>query len=150
MMNFIAAAIIMACTVVAVGFGMCFATTKAVDAAARQRRWETLQARNGIMVDDLARENTENPSVWRYMRNYLDLITNVSGLLCVLIGTEEAMQKKDELWEYIRNRDDKVYKSLYNGFIATAFRTAMRFPSPANVKIVKTVYGIARKIYGFN
>ena len=105
---------------------------------------------NKIMVDDLARENPENPSVWRYMRNYLDIITNVSGLLCVLIGTEEAMQKKDELWEYIRNRDDKVYKSLYNGFIATAFRTAMRFPSPANVKIVKTVYGIARKIYGFN
>ncbi|MCR4951438.1 MAG: glycosyltransferase [Solobacterium sp.] len=105
---------------------------------------------NKIMVDDLARENPENPNVWRYMRNYLDIITNVSGLLCVLIGTEEAMQKKDELWEYIRNRDDKVYKSLYNGFIATAFRTAMRFPSPANVKIVKTVYGIARKIYGFN
>ena len=34
--NFIAAAIIMACTVFAVGFGMCFATSKAVDAAARQ------------------------------------------------------------------------------------------------------------------
>ena len=27
-----------------------------LDAAARQRRWETLQARNGIMVDDLAAE----------------------------------------------------------------------------------------------
>ena len=36
MMNFVAAAIIMACTVIAVGFGMCFATSKAVDAAARQ------------------------------------------------------------------------------------------------------------------
>ena len=35
-LNFIAAAIIMAFTVAAVGFGMCFATSKAVDAAARQ------------------------------------------------------------------------------------------------------------------
>ena len=35
-LNFISAAIIMAFTVVGVGFGMCFATSKAVDAAARQ------------------------------------------------------------------------------------------------------------------
>ncbi|MBQ7688944.1 MAG: ATP synthase F0 subunit C [Clostridia bacterium] len=35
-MNFIAAAIIMGCTVFGVGFGICFATTKAVDAASRQ------------------------------------------------------------------------------------------------------------------
>ncbi len=35
-MNSIAAAIIMATTVIAVGFGMCYATSKAVDAASRQ------------------------------------------------------------------------------------------------------------------
>ncbi|MBQ6421315.1 MAG: ATP synthase F0 subunit C [Clostridia bacterium] len=35
-MSFIAAAIIMSCTVFGVGFGMCFATSKAIDAAARQ------------------------------------------------------------------------------------------------------------------
>ena len=35
-LNAIAAAIIMAATVIAVGFGMCFATSKAVDAASRQ------------------------------------------------------------------------------------------------------------------
>ena len=35
-MNFIAVAIIMATVVFGVGFGMCFATSKAVDASARQ------------------------------------------------------------------------------------------------------------------
>ncbi len=35
-MNFIAAAIIMFGAVAAVGFGMCFATAKAIDASARQ------------------------------------------------------------------------------------------------------------------
>lgn len=35
-MNFIAIAIIMAAVVIGAGFGMCFATSKAVDAAARQ------------------------------------------------------------------------------------------------------------------
>ena len=35
-MNFIAAAIIMCAAALGVGFGMCFATSKAVDAAARQ------------------------------------------------------------------------------------------------------------------
>ena len=35
-MNYIAAAIIMAATVFGVGFGMCFATSKAIDASARQ------------------------------------------------------------------------------------------------------------------
>lgn len=35
-MNFIAAAIIMFGAVVGVGFGMCFATAKAIDASARQ------------------------------------------------------------------------------------------------------------------
>ena len=36
MLNYIAAAIIMAAAVVGVGFGMCFATSKAIDASARQ------------------------------------------------------------------------------------------------------------------
>ena len=35
-MNFIAAAIIMCAAALGVGFGMCFATSKAVDSAARQ------------------------------------------------------------------------------------------------------------------
>ena len=35
-MNFIAAAVIMCAAALGVGFGMCFATSKAVDAAARQ------------------------------------------------------------------------------------------------------------------
>ena len=36
MLNYIAAAIIMAAAVIGVGFGMCFATSKAIDASARQ------------------------------------------------------------------------------------------------------------------
>ena len=36
MINYIAAAIIMAAAVIGVGFGMCFATSKAIDASARQ------------------------------------------------------------------------------------------------------------------
>ena len=36
MLNYIAAAIIMSAAVIAVGFGMCFATSKAIDASARQ------------------------------------------------------------------------------------------------------------------
>lgn len=36
MLNYIAAAIIMAAAVLGVGFGMCFATSKAIDGAARQ------------------------------------------------------------------------------------------------------------------
>ncbi len=36
MLNYIAAAIIMAAAVIGVCFGMCFATSKAIDASARQ------------------------------------------------------------------------------------------------------------------
>lgn len=36
MLNYIAAAIIMSAAVIGVGFGMCFATSKAVDASSRQ------------------------------------------------------------------------------------------------------------------
>ena len=50
-MNFIAAAIIMFAVVVGAGFGMCFATSKAVDAAARQPElMNTLQTKMFLLA----------------------------------------------------------------------------------------------------
>ena len=48
-----------------------------------------------------------NKPMFKYMLSYLDIITTVSSILLIRIGTEEALEKKKEILAYIRQKDKK-------------------------------------------
>ena len=104
---------------------------------------------NKLMVDYLAENKTEimkNKRLFQYMRNYLEIITTISSVLLIRSGTEENLEKKKELWEYIREKDRKLYFYLRCGIMGST----MNLPGSGGRKISVEGYKICQKIFKFN
>lgn len=101
---------------------------------------------NRIMIDSVDLRKIAEPMCRKYMLHYLELITCVSSILLLQSHTEEDLQKKRELWEYIRHRDIGLYRLLRRrimGFI-------VNIPGKPGIMIAVAAYKILRKTYGFN
>ena len=57
---------------------------------------------NRLMVEAYTRYDLRQKEINKYMISYLDIITTVSSMMLIRSGTEDAMKKKKELWEFIR------------------------------------------------
>lgn len=63
---------------------------------------------NKIMVDYMVSKKpflAMHKKLKSYMLNYLDTITTVSSIMLICSGTEENLEKKEELWKYIKQKD---------------------------------------------
>ena len=104
---------------------------------------------NKLMVDYYVEEMDRihaNGKVKRYMRNYLDIITTVSSVLLIRSGVEENLEKKKELWQYIREKDKWLWKRLRYGLLGNA----MNLPGKVGRKISVDGYKICQRIFHFN
>ena len=104
---------------------------------------------NKLMIDYLAEKKPElmkRKRLYQYMKNYLEIITTVSSVLLLRSGTEENLEKKAELWEYLKKKDRKLYGSLRHGIMGGA----MNLPGKGGRKISVGGYKIAQKIFKFN
>ena len=82
----------------------------------------------------------------RYMFNYLEIIVAVSSILAFVSGTPEHIRMKDELWEYIQERDIKLYKKLKRGVIGQLLKNDGKNWRKFSVKI----YTMVNHIFNFN
>ncbi|AWI04286.1 glycosyltransferase family 2 protein [Clostridium drakei] len=81
-----------------------------------------------------------------YMKNYLSMMMTISSVLLVVSGTEENLQKKKELWLYLKNVDEKVYLRMrYRlfGIVSNLWGNIGR-------KITKYAYYLTSRKYKFN
>jgi glycosyltransferase involved in cell wall biosynthesis len=104
---------------------------------------------NKLMVDYYVNEKQRimaNGKVRRYMANYLDIITTVSSVLLIRSGLEENLEKKKELWSYIRNNDKVLWIRLRSGLLGNA----MNLPGKLGRKISVDGYRICQRIFHFN
>lgn len=104
---------------------------------------------NKLMVDYFVDEFPRiraNGKVRRYMRNYLDIITTVSSVMLIRSGTEENLEKKKELWQYIKNKDTKLWKRLRYGLLGNV----MNLPGKYGRRITVDAYKICQRIFHFN
>lgn len=101
---------------------------------------------NKIMVDDVNLWKVANPKCRKYMYNYLEIITVVSTIMCIRSGTEENLQKKRELWTYIKDKDIRLFHKLRTGIMGNT----MNLPGKGGRKISVAAYKIAQKFVGFN
>ena len=60
---------------------------------------------NKIMVDEFDLWKIPNRRLRHYMFNYLEIITVISTVMLIRSGTEENLEKKRELWKYIKEKD---------------------------------------------
>ena len=101
---------------------------------------------NKLMIDQYDMWKIENKKCRKYMLNYLEIITIVSTIMCIRSGTEENLQKKRELWGYIKDKDIRLFHKLRNGILGNT----MHLPGKGGRKISVAAYRIAQKVVGFN
>ena len=75
---------------------------------------------NRLMVEAYTRYDLRQKEINKYMISYLDIITTVSSMMLIRSGTEDAMKKKKELWEFIRCEDRRLYRKLRYGLLGRA------------------------------
>ncbi len=80
------------------------------------------------------------------MFNYLEIITVISTVLLIRSGTEENLEKKRELWRYIKQQDIRLFHRLRNGIMGNT----MNLPGRGGRRISIAAYKIAQKVVGFN
>ncbi|MCD8014335.1 MAG: glycosyltransferase family 2 protein [Lachnospiraceae bacterium] len=103
---------------------------------------------NKIMIDVLAAEDfsDKSPAVKKYMLNYLSKIMTVTSIMLILSRTEEALQKKEDIWAYLKGKDADAYRSLRRNLLGIF----MNLPGRAGRKVSVGAYKVAQKFVGFN
>ncbi len=101
---------------------------------------------NKIMVDAYDLWKVQNRKLRKYMFNYLEIITVISTVMLIRSGTEENLEKKRELWRYIRQQDIRLFHHLRSGIMGNT----MNLPGKSGRKISIAAYKISQKVVGFN
>ncbi|WNS40821.1 glycosyltransferase family A protein [Paenibacillus sp. MMS20-IR301] len=101
---------------------------------------------NKLMIDGLEMEEIVSPKLRQYMLNYLEIITVISTILLIRSKQEENLQKKKELWKYIKEKDMELYNTIRYGVMGRL----MNIPGYLGRSITVSAYKVSRKIVGFN
>ena len=105
---------------------------------------QLLVTRTIIDLHDLTKIKT--PHLRSYMTKYLMIMMTISSVFLIKIGTEEALQKKDELWEYLDTKNKRMFKDVSR----TVLGKSSKLHSRPGQEMVKAGYEIARKLFHFN
>ena len=70
----------------------------------------------------------------------------VTSSLLLVSGTKENLEKKKEIWAYLKKTDKKMYRHLRT----TLLGFCLNLPGWPGRKIAVAGYRVARKFVGFN
>ena len=101
---------------------------------------------NKLMVDAYDLWKISNRKLRKYMFNYLEIITVISTVMLIRSGTKENLEKKRELWHYIKQQDIRLFHRLRSGIMGNT----MNLPGKGGRKISIAAYKISQKVVGFN
>ncbi|XCP84774.1 glycosyltransferase family A protein [Roseburia hominis] len=98
------------------------------------------------MIDMYEMGKITNKKLRSYMTNYLAIMMTVSSILCIRSKKEENLEKKKELWTYLKKRDYRTYWKIRYGILGQT----MNLPGKSGRKISSLAYIVAQRIVGFN
>ncbi len=101
---------------------------------------------NKLMIDSVDVMSIKSRKLRNYMIKYLTMITSVSIVLLTKSGTEEHLLMKEELWNYIREKDMDLFKEMDKSLVGKI----SKFSSPLGNKAITTIYNVTKKIFPFN
>ena len=102
---------------------------------------------NRLLVECVDLQSVEDEHKRKYMRNYLEIITTVSSILLIKSGTQENLEKKKALWQYIKDTQPAIYQNLrYHRLLGHLLHLPGRFGR----RVAITGYRISQKVVGFN
>ncbi len=98
------------------------------------------------MIDMYDMRKVGNRKLRHYMTNYLAIMMTVSSILLIRSKTKENLEKKKELWNYLKKQDYRTYWKIRYGILGQT----MNLPGKSGRKISSLAYIVARRIVGFN
>ncbi|MCU9614373.1 glycosyltransferase family 2 protein [Caldibacillus lycopersici] len=101
---------------------------------------------NKLMIDHVPLNSITNPNLREYLLHHLEIVTVVSAILLIRSGTPENLQKKKELWKYIKEKDVELYHDIRYGIMGQL----MNLPGRPGRSISVGAYKISQKLVGFN
>ena len=94
---------------------------------------------------DIREIEKKSKKLARYMTDYVSIMMGITSIFLIKIGTKEALEKKKNLWNELKEKDAKLYKDCRHrieGLTGSNSKISMGF--------CKFIYNIARKILKFN
>lgn len=101
---------------------------------------------NKLMLEYYDVNKIPNRKLRNYMTKYLEIMMTISSLLAIKSGTEENLEKKKELWEYLRKNNLPLYLRLRYGFLGQG----MNIPGKSGRQVSIAAYKMSQKFFGFN
>lgn len=98
------------------------------------------------MIDMYDLRKITSKKLRQYMVNHLAIMMTVSSILLIRSKTRENLEKKRELWTYLKKRDFKTFFKIRYGILGQT----MNIPGRSGRKISSLAYSVARRIVGFN
>lgn len=74
---------------------------------------------NKMMIDYLGEQKGLSKHLRKYMISYLTIIMTVSSVMMMRSGTEENLEKKNDLWRYLKQEDAADYFRIRHGIFGT-------------------------------
>ncbi|HWT26369.1 MAG TPA: glycosyltransferase family 2 protein [Mobilitalea sp.] len=99
-----------------------------------------------IMIESHNLMQIKSKKLQNYMIKYLSMMMTVSSVFLIKEGSEESLAKKQDLWDYLKNYDKRLYKKIRSQILGRS----MNLPGKFGRRIVEVGYNITKKIYGFN
>ncbi len=87
-----------------------------------------------------------NRKLRHYVIQYLEIMMTISSVLAIKSGTSENLEKKKELWQYLKKQNFPLYLKLRTGFLGQG----CNLPGKGGRKLLIAGYKITQKFYGFN
>ena len=98
------------------------------------------------MIDMYQMNKIPNRKLRGYMTNYLAIMMTVSSIIAIRSKNPENLEKKTELWNYLKEKDAKLYVKIRYGILGQT----MNLPGKPGRKVSSLAYTIANRIFGFN
>lgn len=86
------------------------------------------------------------PKLRRYMLNYLSMMMCICSIFCRMIGTDEADQKRHEIWAYLKANNPGAYAQVRGNVL----NLGTNLPTKAGRSLGIGGYHLAQKIFKFN
>ena len=99
---------------------------------------------NRILIEAVDFSQPLHPSIRQYLLKHLEIVTSISSALLNRIGTPEAIAKRQDLWNFLQERNPEAFKVLryaFFGRLTTANTRVGRWVSNQVYKVIRKVGG---------
>lgn len=101
---------------------------------------------NRTLIDFFS-ENKDIPKqMYKFLLQYLDMMMCVASIICIVSKDKEILQKKKDLWKYLKEKDKDLYRELR----LSVFGITMNLPGRFGRFFSSTGYHVMQKVFGFN